>query len=185
MNSIELMIEEHKHISRMLVVVRQACINFMEKDVICYEDFYEMIDFIRNYSDAHHHGKEERFLFKEMEERIESIGPKLIRNGMLVEHDLGRLYIADLVAAIEDYKTGDTDKKIDIIANATSYTHLLTRHIAKEDEVIYTFGARQLPKEVLEDIDAKSEAFEEAATLKGIQKKYITSLCKLEEKYII
>ncbi len=183
MNSIEIMMEEHKYITRMLKVVREVCTIFMNEDSICYEDFYEIIDFIRNYSDAHHHGKEERFLFKEMEERIETIGAKLIRNGMLVEHDLGRLYISELVAAIEDYRAGDNNRKIDIIANAISYTHLLTRHIAKEDEVIYSFGARQLPKSVMDEIDERSKMFEDSATLKGVQDKYINSVIRLEAKY--
>ena len=183
MNSIEIMMEEHKYIARMLKVVRNACIKFMNEDYISYEHFYEMIDFIRSYSDAHHHGKEELFLFKEMEDRIDSIGTKLIRNGMLVEHDLGRLYIIQLVEAIEDYRSGETERKIDIIANAVSYTHLLERHIAKEDEVIYSFGTKKLSKEVMDEIDRKSEEFEIAASLKGTQKKYIDSLIRLEELY--
>ncbi len=183
MNSIEIMVDEHKYITRMLAVVRNACIRFMNKDEICYEDFYDMIDFIRSYSDAHHHGKEEKFLFKEMEDRIDGIGTKLIRNGMLVEHDFGRLYITQLVEAIKDYKSGNIERKIDIIANAISYTHLLERHIAKEDEVIYSFGAKQLSKEVMDDINKKSEVFETEATLKGTQKKYIDSLIRLEGIY--
>ena len=183
MNSIETMMEEHRYISRMLKVVRKACLGIMQGQSICFEDFYQMVDFIRNYADTHHHGKEEKFLFKEMENHLGSLGSKLIRNGMLVENDLGRLYIKDLVQAVEEVKVGNEESKLDVIANAIGYTHLLERHIAKEDEVVYSFGARQLPKEILEMVDEQSAAFEEEATAKGTQVKYINLLETLEEKY--
>ena len=57
MNSIKLMMEEHQYILRMLEVVRKACYGVLKGENICYEDFDLMIDFIRNYADAHHHGK--------------------------------------------------------------------------------------------------------------------------------
>ena len=183
MNSIEIMMEEHRYISRMLKVVRKACLGILKGQSICFEDFYQMVDFIRNYADAHHHGKEEKFLFKEMENHLGSLGSKLIRNGMLVEHDLGRLYIKDLIEALDEVKAGNEERKLDVIAHAISYTHLLERHIAKEDEVVYSFGARQLPKEILERVDEKSALFEEEAAHQGTQTRYIHLLIELEEKY--
>ena len=104
---------------------------------------------------------------------------------MLVEHDLGRLYIKDLVEALEKVKAGNEESKLDVIANAISYTHLLERHIAKEDEVVYNFGARQLSKEVLEMVDEQSTIFEEEAKKQGIQDKYIDLLEALENKYTL
>ena len=183
MNSIEVMMEEHQYISRMLKVVRKACLGIMEGQSIYFEDFYHMVDFIRNYADAHHHGKEEKFLFKEMENHLGSLGSKLIRNGMLVEHDLGRLYIKDLIEALDEVKAGNEERKLDVIAHAISYTHLLERHIAKEDEVVYSFGTRELPKEILEMVDEKSELFEQEAAYQGTQTRYIYLLKQLEEKY--
>lgn len=184
MNSIALMVEEHEFISRMLKVIRKACLGIMQGEAICYEDFNQMIDFVKNYADDHHHGKEEKFLFKAMEEELGALGQKLIRNGMLVEHDLGRLYMSDLKAALERTKAGDEESKLDVIANAMSYTHLLTRHIAKENEVVYTFGERQLSKDILEAIHEKTRVFEEEAMKKGIQAKYKTLLETLEGKYL-
>jgi len=184
MNSITLMIEEHELISRMLKVMRKACLAIIQGEAICYEDFNQMIDFVKNYADDHHHGKEEKFLFKAMEEHLGALGKKLIRNGMLVEHDLGRLYMSDLKAALERIKSGDEESKVDVIANAISYTHLLTRHIAKENEVVYTFGERQLSKEILEEIHEKAKVFEEEAMKAGIQAKYKDLLETLEKKYL-
>lgn len=183
MNSIALMVEEHELIGRMLTVIRKACLGIMQGKEISYEDFEQMIDFVRNYADAHHHGKEEKFLFKAMEERLGALGQKLIRNGMLVEHDLGRLYMNDLKEALERTKHGDEESKLDVIANAVSYTHLLERHIAKENEVVYTFGERQLTQEVMDAVNTQTEAFEAETDGLGIKEKYMQLVTRLEEKY--
>lgn len=183
MNSIEIMIEEHKYIKRMLVIVRKACYGILKGEPINYGHFEEMVDFIRNYADQHHHGKEEKLLFKEMQTHLGKIGENLITHGMLVEHDLGRLYIGDLVEALKRVQEGDEESKLDVIANAVGYTHLLTRHIAKEDEVVYTFGGKQLPPEVLTEVNEKTDEFEEMARVKGTQEKYIAIVNKLEKEY--
>lgn len=184
MNSIQLMMDEHQNILRMLAVVRKACKGVLNGDDICYDDFAKMIDFIRNYADAHHHGKEEKILFHEMVENLGPLGNKLITHGMLVEHDSGRLFIQELEAALTRVKEGDSDSKLDVIANAISYTHLLQRHIDKEDKVVYTFAARQLSPEIMEKVEQDSTVFEENAIANGIPARYIHILESLESKYI-
>ena len=181
MKAIEIMNEEHKYILRMLKVVRKVCLNIMNEEEIIYEDFDKIIDFIRNYSDNHHHKKEEDILFTKMVEYIGETAEKVVNQGMLVEHDLGRLYIRQLVEALEKMKNGDKEAKLDVIANAISYTHLLARHIDKEDRVIYKFAERELSTQVLETINMECENFE--FKNKEIKNKYVLILEELENKY--
>jgi hemerythrin-like domain-containing protein len=183
MDSIQLMMEEHQNILRMLSVVRKACYGILKGEDICYEDFDQMIDFIRNYADAHHHGKEEKLLFNEMVEHLGQLGNKLITHGMLVEHDSGRLFISELREALDRVKNGDEMSKLDVIANAISYTHLLKRHIEKEDSVIYTFAKRQLSNDIFERVNERTVEFEAAAKGKGTQNHYLNLLEVLERKY--
>lgn len=184
MNSIEIMVKEHDNILRMLKVVRKACFRVLKGEGIDYEDFYDMIDFIKGYADSHHHGKEEKFLFKEMQENLDRLAENLITHGMLVEHDYGRFYIRELTEALKRVKGGDEESKLDVISNAIGYTSLLERHIAKENNAVYGFGERNLSKEVLDAIDAKSEEFEKEAEEKGTQKYYLDLLERLEKKYL-
>lgn len=184
MYSIDIMIEEHRAIKRMLRIIRAACLEILEGKEIVFEDFYEMLDFVKYYADEHHHGKEEKILFNKMVEHLGELGKKLITHGMLVEHDMGRLYMHDLREALERVKMGEAEAKLDIIANAISYTHLLERHIEKEDGVIYSFGEKQLSQEVLQEIHELTVAFEKNAEQEGVQDKYLSSLSRLEEKYI-
>lgn len=183
MDGINLMVDEHKNIKRMLAVVRKACLGLMKGNEINYTDFENMIDFIRNYADKHHHGKEEKFLFNRMVDEIGGAAEKLVKYGMLVEHDLGRAYIRELDEALAKVKAGDEEAKLDVIANAISYTHLLNRHIDKEDSVVYSFAKRELNSETLNRVNIECSEFEDEMNKAGVQNKYIQLLEQLEQKY--
>ena len=92
----EIMQAEHDNILLFLDVVRAMCCHVLETQEVDTGDFRKVVDFARNYSDHQHHGKEEKFLFNEMEARLGAMGQNLIRHGMLVEHDLCRGHILDL-----------------------------------------------------------------------------------------
>ena len=183
MDGIALMVEEHVLIKRMLQVMRKACLSILHGGSLDHEDFEKMIDFVRNYADKHHHGKEEQILFNRMTEEIGGAAEKLVRYGMLVEHDMGRLYMMDLVEALSRVQDGEEEAKLDVIAHAISYTHLLHRHIHKEDHIAYPFAKQKLAPETLHTIDQACEAFEIKMEEKGVQKKYLALVESLEEKY--
>lgn len=184
MDAIELMVDEHKYIKRMLKVIRSMSIKVLNGREVDYNDFNKVIDFVRNYADKHHHAKEENILFKKMGNELgENIAKGPIA-GMLVEHDLGRLYMSNLEAAVERVNNGDQDSRVDIIANAISYTDLLNRHIDKEDTTIYTFARRALSKTALEDVEKSCCEVETSAEQHGIQNKYINMVEVFEQKYM-
>jgi hemerythrin-like domain-containing protein len=184
LNSIEIMVKEHENIRRMLKVIRKYCYKIMTCQEVDYDDLYKVIDFIRNYADKHHHGKEEDILFKVMSEKIERLSKNGAITGMYIEHDLGRLYISNLELALEDFKKGNDEKRLDIIANAISYTDLLERHIEKENTAIYKFAENILPEESKAFIEKECSTIENSAMENGLQEKYISLTQLLEEKYI-
>lgn len=176
------MIFEHENVTRMVEVMRKYSYGILQGRPIDYKDFYKIIDFIRNYTDRYHHAKEEDILFKRMGEEI----PKLANNGpitgMLIEHDMARLYISNLEKALEEYQKGNDEARIDIIANTVCYGDLLTRHVDKENNVIYKFAEKMLPDEIKEEIDKKTEKVNKEAAEKGVQNKYLNILEELEKK---
>ena len=181
MNGIDLLINEHKYVSRMLIVIRKVCFNLIDNNEIDYEDFNKIISFVRNFADGHHHNKEEIFLFNKMVEHLGETGKNVITHGMLVEHDLGRSYIGNLIDALKKYKNGDKEAKLDIIGNSISYTTLLENHIHKEDNVIFNFAKRGLSEELIETMN--KECFEYEQTHFDSIKEHIDNLIYLEEKY--
>jgi hemerythrin-like domain-containing protein len=184
MNAIDIMVNEHKNVKEMLEVIRSMSIRVLNNGSVDYMDFYKVIDFVRTYTDKHHHATEESILFKKMGEEL---GDRIAKGpiaGMLIEHDLGRLYMANLEAALEEYSNGDSDARVDIIANSISYADLLTRHIDKEDSTIYKFAERALSKSAMEDIEEKCNSVETSAFENALQQKYIDLLNNLKEKYM-
>ena len=182
MNAIELMVHEHENISRMLVVVRKACFRVLKGEEVNFDDFNDMVDFIRTYADGHHHHKEEIFLFNRMVENLGPAGEKVIKHGMLVEHDLGRMYVGNLSEALTKLESGDEEAKLDVIANAVAYTDLLTRHIDKENGVVYKFAERSLEKSLMDTINDECKVYEEEHD--NIRAAKLDILEKLEKKYL-
>ncbi len=184
MYSIELMVMEHDNILLFIEAVRNACCGILEGKEVDTEDFEKMIQFARNYADKHHHGKEEQVLFLEMTEHLGKIGENLIQHGMLIEHDYGRLHISDLEASLNLYKEDlQTIYKLGIIEGAAGYANLLTRHIDKENEVVYKYAEKSLAPEILESVDSRVRDFEKEAEQQKIQEKYLGILKDLREKY--
>ena len=168
MNYIDTMVFEHANIRRMLKVVREFCYRLYNREEVDFSDLEQMIDFIKNYADKHHHGKEELKLFNKMVEHLGPAAQKLVTNGMLVEHDMGRFY---------------NEAVLDIIANAISYTHLLERHIQKENDIVYPFAEKNFKKEISDEIQKECDDFEVNAQEQGFQDKYLSMLENLENKY--
>ena len=182
MYAIGIMNKEHENISRMLKVVRACCFKVLKGEEINYDDFDKILEFIIEYADKHHHKKEEDILFDKMVQYLGETAEKVVKNGMLVEHDLGRLYIKDLSRALENVKNGDEESKLDLIANAVSYAQLLERHIDKEDRVIYKYAARELETIILNLVDEECREFEEKNN--DVKKRCLIILDELEKKYI-
>ena len=182
--SVILMEEDHANINRALGVIRNICLQLMQGGEVPDEDFREIIEFVREYADKHHHGKEEKYLFPVMVKKLGPVGEKLVTNGMLVEHDLGRADVLSLETALNEYKKNPRlELKLDILSYAMAYAHLLQLHIEKENSVVYPFAERGLSEEDIKDINEKSQAFEDEQTAKGVQKHYLDILEKLEKKY--
>lgn len=183
MDAIKLMMEEHENIKTMLKIVRKASYSILEGKDVNYEDFNKMIHFIRNYADSHHHKKEEIMLFNRMVDEIGETAEKVVKYGMLVEHDLGRLYISSLSEALESLRKGNEEAKLDIIANAVSYTNLLERHIHKEDNVIYKFAQRELKEDTMNLINSECVNFENQFS--DVKDNNLYILEELKNKYCI
>lgn len=161
MYGIEILVDEHKNILRLLDCVSASCYGVLKGEEVDVDLFKKYIDMARNYADKHHHGKEELILFKYMVDELGPVAEKLVNYGMLIEHDYGRLYLTSLDEALDAYKENKDDKlKLDIIANAIGYVNHLRRHIDKEDNVIYTFAERELNSEIKNTVDKETEDFE-------------------------
>ena len=160
--NIETLMAEHQVILRNIAVMRKRAIALMKGEDVDMDLFTMHIEFARHYADKHHHGKEEQILFEYMTEHLGATAEKLIGFGMLVEHDLGRLYVGALEDAVARFREDPSDEnRLDIVGYVVAYSDLLRRHIEKEDQVVYNFGIRGLSEEQMAEVEVKSQAFDE------------------------
>lgn len=156
------LMEEHQEILRFVEELKEMCRNLMEDGVFEEAKFREGILFIREFADKAHHQKEEQILFRAMMENLGAVAEKLVKGGMLVEHDLARLHVAELEKAVDAYSKNPTaENKLDIIGNAMGYCYLLKRHAQKEDQVVYPFARRSLSADILQKLDEEAERYGE------------------------
>jgi len=184
MKSIKLLVMEHENIIRACDTVHKMNLRAFKTGEISIEDYQSFLDFGANYADKHHHQKEEKVLFKHMLENLGEVASTLIKNGMLVEHDLGRYHARCLKKALTSYGENYSDEaKLAIIYNSEAYTELLRRHIDKENAACYTFAERALSSDIKEIVEKETFEIEAEASENDIQSKYLNILATLEAKY--
>ena len=115
---------EHRAIERMLAVLETAAQRLEQGERVPPDVFRQGVDFVRNFADRCHHGKEEQNLFPRMEARgvPRQGGPIGV---MLFEHDEGRAFIGAIAGAIDAYEADGLSAAPVIAENARGYVDLL------------------------------------------------------------
>lgn len=118
--------QEHRIIERMLAILEAAATRSDTGQELPNEFFPKVVDFIRNFADRCHHGKEEDYLFPVMEKCgvPRQVGPIGV---MLMEHDQARTYVKGMDEAGRRFVSGDKTALKEAIENARRYAALLRR----------------------------------------------------------
>lgn len=187
MESIKVLELEHKNVLRLCQIIRQMLVRILQDNQsIDIEDMNQVIDTIQNYTDAHHHGKEEEILFKYMLEELGQPGEKIVRSGMLVEHELARHHVRSWKENLNLYaERQDLNHLVAIFGHAFAYADLLEAHVEREDGVVYPFAERALSEDKKQLIEKESRDFEAKAEEKSIQAHYLKIIDNLEAKYVL
>lgn len=155
--SIDYLEKEHDEILSFCDRMEENCLEILggELDI---DFFRNAINFIRNYADGFHHKKEEDILFKAMLENLGPLAEKVVRGGMLVEHQMARSYVMELENNLNLFEESKSDlKKLYILTNAMSYVSLLREHAKKENQTVYPFADKNLPDDIKEEVAKEME----------------------------
>ncbi len=173
--------EEHRAIERMLAVMETAAQRLEAGEEVRPGLFREAVDFVRNFADKNHHGKEEDNLFPRLEERgVPKEGGPL--GMMLHEHDLGRGFIQSIDDAIEAYEGGDEASGRVIAENIGSFTRLLAEHIWKEENVLFQMADQVLSEDDQQDLAERFERVDAEVSGPVVLKGYIDLLERVEQE---
>ncbi len=169
--------KEHEGVLFGLDILEKMTDVIGQEGTIDAKDAAEMVNFFRLFADKCHHGKEEGLMFPAMERASIPRGPI---GQMLLEHNQGRQYIAEMVAST-DMGTLQADRFAEA---AAGYIQLMRAHIDKENSVLFPAGDKKLPWDVQKQLLDQFEGFEEEVMGKGTHEKLHETLHRLEEKYL-
>ena len=162
MKPVGLLMIEHRVIERMIEVLDTELRRARESGEINAPLVRTGIDFIRQYADRTHHGKEEDILFRDLEDKDLKEKHRKIMSELVEEHRWGRRRVGELERALEDYQSGNAGAMEHIIAKLGALVDFYPDHIEKEDkhfflEVIELFSEEEQSQMLREmrDFDSK------------------------------
>ncbi len=128
---------EHRLVERMIRLLKRELekVGRLKKADPVFIDI--AIDFIKNYADRCHHGKEEDILFRDLAKKGLSDDHRGIMDELLEEHNRARKATKSLVEGKERYLTGDSDALNDIVDAITWLVNFYPVHIEKEDRQFF------------------------------------------------
>lgn len=141
------------------------------------EELLDFLDFLMEFADKCHHGKEEGFLFPAM---IASGVPD--RGGpigvMMSEHIQGRGYIHTMLEALEEPEDYSRFEKA-----GRAYVDLLRVHIQKENNILFPMADKVIVPEALESIYHAFREHEVKVIGHGRHEELHAMLNDLKDKY--
>jgi hemerythrin-like domain-containing protein len=165
------MTDEHRLILRAIDVLEKCSADLESGKEVRNETFEEIIDVLRNFADACHHGKEEDVLFP-MARNLGSSEDQTVAM-FLKDHVKGRAFVKGLSDAVERNDRGG------IVSNASGYAKILRVHIQKEEAVFVLWIGPLADKEKAK-IGKKFEEIERDAIGPRGREKYEESVGRLE-----
>lgn len=135
----------------------------------------DLISFFSVFLDKCHHGKEENFLFPELEKRgiPKENGPIGV---MLGEHEIGRKYLEKIKEMLNRNRLDELHKLIE------KYVSLIEEHINKENNVLFAIADTYLSEEEQKEIFERFEEFEIKEIGKGKHEEFHNMIRKMKEE---
>lgn len=176
--AIEDLLHEHEVIEFALKILTNMTGKLESSSQVDPADLTAFIDFLKEFADKCHHGKEEGLLFPALVTAdVQEAGAPLAE--LLREHEEGREWIAAMSAAIDPVLNRDA-----FIRAAQGYTELLRSHIEKENHVLFPMAERVLSPELLESLYKAFEEHESKVIGQGRHEELHDLLKSLRRKYV-
>ncbi len=171
--------EEHGGIMLMLNIMGKVARKLRNGEDVPKEHLGKIVEFLRNFADKCHHGKEEDILFPEL---VKDPSNTKTVNELLGEHKTGRDYIRGIADSVEKYEKGNSDA-FHIAVNAEGYIRLLTEHIKKENINLFPKADKELSEKQQDNIAERFEILEKDVIGEGKHEEYHGWLKELKQIY--
>jgi hemerythrin-like domain-containing protein len=183
MKATEELKNEHQGIQLMLRVLDQIASKAERKESIRQDHLSDILEFLTVFVDTCHHGKEEDFLFP----ALETAGVQR-RNGpiglLLEEHETGRSLVAKIRSAAPSLPLGSNAASESFLTAVRGYIDLLTKHIEKEDTILFPMAEEKLDAAVDAKLYESFEQLEHERIGEGKHEEFHRLLAMLEQEYL-
>jgi hemerythrin-like domain-containing protein len=182
MKPTEILSAEHRVIERVLDSLDRISDEAQAAGRLNEGDARDVLDFLRNFADRCHHGKEEHNLFPAMEAQgfPASGGPIAV---MLAEHEAGRAHLRAMDESLALAAAGDTQALGRFVEHARAYCALLRQHIHKEDNILFVLADRVLGPDEQTELLQRFEHVEAEHMGVGTHEKYLALADRLTVRY--
>lgn len=167
---------EHEAILHVLTILDQMLSSTSKTDTENLAFGGELVDFLKIFADKCHHGKEETYLFAELEKNgVPNEGGPI--GVMLAEHKQGRELIALMKTSLDSHNLPNFK------TYAIKYRDLLRSHIDKENKVLFMMADRVLNDAKQDELFAYFEKHEETVIGHGVHDALHARIHTWEEAY--
>lgn len=174
------LIHEHKAIQVALNILEKMYEKLEKKGEADYIEINNLLEFLKEFADKCHHGKEEGFLFPALEKTgVRNQGGPI--GVMLSEHTLGR----NLIKQMQDNLLKEQVDSQGFIEAAKSYVSLLRAHIEKENTVLFPLINVRMSASEQNELLKNFENHEEEVIGEGRHEELHTLLETFKDKYLI
>jgi len=173
---------EHRVIEQVLNVLEKIGEKAGIEKKLDAESAEQAIDFLRNFADRCHHGKEEHQLFPVLEERgfDRENGPTGV---MCREHENGRDLIRGMAEAVADAGKPCGTAPERFASYARAYVEMLRVHINKEDHCLFAMADRVLTDAEQRRLMEQFEKVEAVDMGEGTHERYLELANALADRY--
>ncbi|MEI6795489.1 MAG: hemerythrin domain-containing protein [Methanomassiliicoccales archaeon] len=124
---------EHRLIEKMVHLLQRELDSINSGAAPRYSFLRDTVDFLENYADRCHHGKEEDILFRELAKKRMPSELATIMAELMAEHGMARANVSRLSAAVDSGMRG-IPRLEELKAAAAFLVDAYPRHILKEDK---------------------------------------------------
>jgi hemerythrin-like domain-containing protein len=174
------LVNEHRVIERVLDILTIASNRFEKGQDVDPELFVGVVDFLKIFADKCHHTKEEKLLFVKLIEKGVSgeVGPIAV---LMREHQDGRAHVRSLDKLSKEKMSKTTREGL--VKSSRAYVDLLSKHIQKEDKVLYPLANQVLDEEDQKELEKGFERVEEEVMGPGVHERYHKMIEHWEQKH--
>ena len=173
------LINEHKAIQIALNILEKIQERLEKNGEAYYKDIIDLLEFLKEFADKCHHGKEEGFLFPALEKAgVKKEGGPI--GVMLMEHSKGR----ELIKKMQENILNNPVNKTGFIMATLEYVRHMRAHIEKENTVLFPMIDTRMSASEQKELFENFENHEEKIIGEGRHEELHALLDKFRTKYL-